>query len=149
MHSLVASVQHQSSIMSCMIQYGLHMVQALEAHKTAQMPRVYYAWQDMLNNYPAGQVPYTPIIPLLHGLRASLDLLSSEGFENVVKRHHRYAPWPHLPLPFHSWSKHNRGSAFVEVIKILRLRCFRLGPHDPPALWPAGTSRPTLLRGLR
>ncbi|KAK9842890.1 hypothetical protein WJX74_003974 [Apatococcus lobatus] len=64
---------------------------ALEAHKTAKMPRVYFAWQDMLNNYPGGQVPYTPIIPLLHGLRASLDLLSSEGFDNVVKRHHRLA----------------------------------------------------------
>ena len=35
------------------------------------------------------QVPYTPIIPLLYGLRASLDLLASEGFDNVVKRHHR------------------------------------------------------------
>ena len=35
------------------------------------------------------QVPYTPIIPLLYGLRASLDLLASEGFENVVKRHNR------------------------------------------------------------
>ena len=35
------------------------------------------------------QVPYTPIIPLLYGLRASLDLLASEGFDNVIKRHNR------------------------------------------------------------
>ena len=35
------------------------------------------------------QVPYTPIIPLLYGLRASLDLLAAEGFDNVVKRHNR------------------------------------------------------------
>ena len=66
----------------------------MEAHKTAKMPRVYFSWQDMLNNYPAGQVPYTPIIPILHGLRASLDLLAAEGFDNVVKRHHRYGWLP-------------------------------------------------------
>ncbi len=77
----------------------LCLVQAMEAHKTAKMARCYFSWQDMLNNYPAGQVPYTPIIPVLHGLRASLDLMSAEGFDNVIKRHNRsVVKWQSEPL---------------------------------------------------
>ncbi|RHN57893.1 putative transaminase [Medicago truncatula] len=33
--------------------------------------------------------PYTPSIPLLYGLRAALDLIFEEGFENVILRHKR------------------------------------------------------------
>ena len=64
---------------------------AIAASKTAKLPRVYYDWADMLRTNPSGNVPYTPEVQLLYGLRASLKLLREEGFENVVARHHRLA----------------------------------------------------------
>lgn len=69
-----------------------HMVQALEARKGAKLKRVYYDLEDMLATNPSGNVPYTPSIPLLYGMREALRLLKSEGMENVVARHHRWAP---------------------------------------------------------
>ncbi|KAK9828747.1 hypothetical protein WJX72_001909 [[Myrmecia] bisecta] len=64
---------------------------ALAARKSAKSKRCYYDFEDMLKTNPGGNVPYTPSIPLLYGLRESLALLKSEGFENVIKRHHRLA----------------------------------------------------------
>ena len=62
-------------------------LQALEAKKSAQLKKTYFDWEDWLKNHP--NTPYTPIIPLLHGLDKSLALLKSEGFDNVIARHHR------------------------------------------------------------
>ncbi len=57
--------------------------------KSAKLPRMYYDWDWQLGMNPSGNVPYTPSIPLLYGLRASLDLLLDEGIANVVTRHQR------------------------------------------------------------
>ena len=64
--------------------------QALEARKSAKLPRVYYDWDDQLGPNASGNTPYTPIAQLLYGLQASLALLKAEGFDNVVKRHYRW-----------------------------------------------------------
>ncbi|GMH33806.1 hypothetical protein BSKO_01640 [Bryopsis sp. KO-2023] len=64
---------------------------ALEARKTATLPRVYYDWDDQLKTNPEGNTPYTPSLHLLYGLRESLRLLKQEGMENVVARHKRLA----------------------------------------------------------
>lgn len=64
---------------------------ALEARKTAKLPRVYYDWDDQLKTNPGGNTPYTPSLHLLYGLRESLRLLRQEGMENVVARHRRLA----------------------------------------------------------
>jgi len=45
----------------------------------------------MLATNPSGNVPYTPVLPLLHGLRESIRLLRMEGMENVNARHARLA----------------------------------------------------------
>ena len=45
---------------------------------------------DMLRLNPSGNVPYTPSLPLLYGMQASLKLLRDEGMQNVVARHHRW-----------------------------------------------------------
>ena len=66
-------------------------MQALEARKNAKLKRCYYDLEDMLQTNPSGNMPYTPSIPLLYGLRESLRLLKAEGMENVVARHHRLA----------------------------------------------------------
>lgn len=54
--------------------------------------RVYYDFADMLRTNPSGNVPYTPILPLLYGMEASLKLLAEEGMPNVAARHHRCGP---------------------------------------------------------
>jgi hypothetical protein len=41
----------------------------------------------------SGNVPYTPSLMLLHGLKESLAMLREEGMANVVARHHRRAGW--------------------------------------------------------
>ena len=64
--------------------------QALEARKSAKLPRVYYDWDDQLGPNATGNTPYTPIAQLLYGLQESLALLKAEGFDNVVKRHYRW-----------------------------------------------------------
>ena len=45
----------------------------------------------MLATNPSGGVPYTPVLPLLYGLREALTLLEQEGIENAWARHHRLA----------------------------------------------------------
>jgi alanine-glyoxylate transaminase/serine-glyoxylate transaminase/serine-pyruvate transaminase len=64
---------------------------ALEASKTGGMERCYFSFEDMVATNDQGYFPYTPPTPLLHGLRASLDLLFDEGLENVYARHYRLA----------------------------------------------------------
>jgi alanine-glyoxylate transaminase/serine-glyoxylate transaminase/serine-pyruvate transaminase len=59
--------------------------------KTAKLPRVYYSFEDQLKTNPSGNVPYTPSLMLLHGLKESLAMLREEGMGNVVARHHRLA----------------------------------------------------------
>ena len=65
---------------------------ALEASKSAKLPRSYWSWDEMLANNRNGFFPYTPATNLLYGLREALRmLLEDEGLENVFKRHDRHA----------------------------------------------------------
>ncbi|KAG2490049.1 hypothetical protein HYH03_011514 [Edaphochlamys debaryana] len=65
---------------------------ALDHMKTAKLKRVYYDFADMLRTNPSGNVPYTPTLSLLYGMRESLKMLREEGgMEAVAARHHRLA----------------------------------------------------------
>jgi alanine-glyoxylate transaminase/serine-glyoxylate transaminase/serine-pyruvate transaminase len=64
---------------------------ALEASKTARLPRSYWSWDEMLGPNRSGFFPYTPATNLLHGLREALALLMAEGLDNVFARHARHA----------------------------------------------------------
>lgn len=64
---------------------------ALAARSSASLQRKYWDWDWQLPMNKQGQVPYTPSLPLLFGLRESLKLLTEEGIANVVKRHQRLA----------------------------------------------------------
>ncbi len=64
---------------------------ALEAMKTALLPRSYWAWDDIIALNRDGYWPYTPNTNLLYGLSESLDMLVEEGLENVFARHRRWA----------------------------------------------------------
>ena len=60
---------------------------ALAAAKSARMPRCYFDYRDMVTANAGGYFPYTPSIPMLYGLRESLQMLLEEGLENVFYRH--------------------------------------------------------------
>lgn len=65
---------------------------ALEASKSAGLPRSYWAWDEMVANGKGGYFPYTPATNLLFGLREALAmLLDEEGLEAVFARHQRHA----------------------------------------------------------
>jgi alanine-glyoxylate transaminase/serine-glyoxylate transaminase/serine-pyruvate transaminase len=64
---------------------------ALEASKSARLPRAYWAWDEMLSNGKNGYFPYTPATNLLYGLREALKmLLDEEGLDAVFARHQRH-----------------------------------------------------------
>jgi aspartate aminotransferase-like enzyme len=42
-----------------------------------------------ISNNATGYTPYTPNLPILYGLRKSLDMLFAEGLDNVYARHFR------------------------------------------------------------
>jgi alanine-glyoxylate transaminase/serine-glyoxylate transaminase/serine-pyruvate transaminase len=64
---------------------------ALEARHNAKSRRCFLDIQDQMTHNAGGYFPYTPSIPLLYGLRKSIDLLLGEGLQNVFARHHRLA----------------------------------------------------------
>ncbi len=78
-----------------MLPAGLAIVafsqKALALTETATFPRCFLDLKDQMAQNALGFTPYTPSTPMLHGLRAALDLLLEEGLENVYARHHRLA----------------------------------------------------------
>jgi alanine-glyoxylate transaminase/serine-glyoxylate transaminase/serine-pyruvate transaminase len=64
---------------------------ALEATKTARLPRSYWDWEPMLRDNRTGFFPYTPATNLLFGLKEALRMLLDEGLANVFARHARHA----------------------------------------------------------
>jgi alanine-glyoxylate transaminase/serine-glyoxylate transaminase/serine-pyruvate transaminase len=78
-----------------MLPTGLAIVgvsqRALERRQTANLPRTFLSFDDMMKANATGHFPYTPATQLFHGMRAALDMLFEEGLENVVARHHRLA----------------------------------------------------------
>jgi alanine-glyoxylate transaminase / serine-glyoxylate transaminase / serine-pyruvate transaminase len=63
---------------------------ALEAAKTAALPRSYWDWAEMLPANANGFFPYTPATNLLYGLAEAIDMLHEEGLDNVFARHQRH-----------------------------------------------------------
>ncbi len=63
---------------------------ALEAHKSAGLPRHYFDWSEMVKR---GFRSFMGTVPtsFFYGLRESVRLIEEEGLEEVVARHHRLA----------------------------------------------------------
>jgi alanine-glyoxylate transaminase / serine-glyoxylate transaminase / serine-pyruvate transaminase len=78
-----------------MLPAGLGIVcaspKALALYDQAKLPRVFFDFGDMRKANTTGYFPYTPSLPLLYGLRESIEMLLEEGLENVFARHHRLA----------------------------------------------------------
>ena len=63
---------------------------ALEAAQQARLPRSFWAWDEIVAMNKDGYWPYTPNTNLLYGLSESLDMLLTEGLDNVFARHARW-----------------------------------------------------------
>jgi len=72
---------------------GLNAVsrKALDASKSARLPRSYWDWEAMIRDNKMGFFPYTPATNLLYGLREALRMLLEEGLDRVLARHLRHA----------------------------------------------------------
>lgn len=72
---------------------GLNAIseKALEASKSAKLPRSFWDWEAMLAANQKGFFPYTPATNLLYGLREAIQMLEEEGLQNVFTRHDRHA----------------------------------------------------------
>jgi alanine-glyoxylate transaminase / serine-glyoxylate transaminase / serine-pyruvate transaminase len=64
---------------------------AIEASKSARLPRSYWDWDPIIAANQAGFWPYTSATNLLYGLREALSMLREEGLDDVFARHARHA----------------------------------------------------------
>jgi alanine-glyoxylate transaminase/serine-glyoxylate transaminase/serine-pyruvate transaminase len=64
---------------------------AIEASRLAQLPKSFWAWDEILELNRSGYWPYTPNTNLLYGLNEALDMLLAEGLDHVFARHQRWA----------------------------------------------------------
>ena len=78
-----------------MLPAGLAIVaisdKAIEASKTANLPRFFFDFKQMEQMTDQGGFPYTPPMQLLTGLQHSIELLLTEGLEAVFSRHFKMA----------------------------------------------------------
>lgn len=74
---------------------------AMEATKTAGLPRTYFDIRDMEAGYETGGYPYTPPVGMLNGLKEASAMLQAEGLDNVFARHRRIADGVRAAV--HAW----------------------------------------------
>ena len=76
-----------------MVPPGLAMVsvseKAWQAHSQANMPRYYWDFSKARDFLLKGQTPWTPAISVFYALDVTLDLMLSEGLDNIFARHAR------------------------------------------------------------
>jgi alanine-glyoxylate transaminase / serine-glyoxylate transaminase / serine-pyruvate transaminase len=64
---------------------------ALEANRTATLPRAFWDWREIIAMNAEGYWPTTPNTNLLYALHESLEMLLGEGLDHVFARHERWA----------------------------------------------------------
>ncbi len=64
---------------------------ALEASKTAKLPKAFWAWDEIVEMNQGGYWPYTPSTNLLYGLHESLEMILGQGLPAIFARHRRWA----------------------------------------------------------
>ncbi|HSV80712.1 MAG TPA: aminotransferase class V-fold PLP-dependent enzyme [Ramlibacter sp.] len=64
---------------------------AIAASKLAQLPKAFWAWDEIVEMNQTGYWPYTPNTNLLYGLAEAMAMLEAEGLPNVFARHQRLA----------------------------------------------------------
>lgn len=64
---------------------------AIEASKSARLPKAFWAWDEIIEMNKTGYFPYTPSTNLLYGLSEACDMLLANGLEATFARHQRWA----------------------------------------------------------
>jgi len=64
---------------------------ALEAARTARLPRSFWGWDEILEMNRTGYWPYTPATNLLYALSEAIEMIEAEGLPQVFARHQRLA----------------------------------------------------------
>ena len=64
---------------------------AIEASKTATLPKAFWAWDEILESNKTGYWPTTPSTNLLYGLHEAIAMIEAEGLDAVFARHQRLA----------------------------------------------------------
>ena len=64
---------------------------AIEASKTAKLPKAFWAWDEILESNKTGYWPTTPSTNLMYGLHVALEMILAEGLDHVFARHQRLA----------------------------------------------------------
>ncbi len=64
---------------------------AIEASKTAKLPKSYWAWDEIIEMNKTGYFPYTPATNLLYGLHEALEMIEAEGLDKIFARHKRWS----------------------------------------------------------
>lgn len=64
---------------------------AIEASKTAKLPKAFWAWDEILESNKTGYWPTTPSTNLMYGLHEALEMILAEGLDHAFARHQRLA----------------------------------------------------------
>jgi alanine-glyoxylate transaminase/serine-glyoxylate transaminase/serine-pyruvate transaminase len=64
---------------------------ALEANKKSNLIKAFWAWDEILESNKNGYWPTTPSTNLMYGLHETMEMIMTEGLDNVFKRHDRLA----------------------------------------------------------
>ncbi|MGH8035112.1 MAG: pyridoxal-phosphate-dependent aminotransferase family protein, partial [Lysobacterales bacterium] len=73
------------------ISFNVVSPRAMEASKSARLPKAFWAWDEIIEMNKTGYWPYTPNTNLLYGLSEALDMLLEQGLNAVFARHQRWA----------------------------------------------------------
>ncbi|MGH8830760.1 MAG: pyridoxal-phosphate-dependent aminotransferase family protein [Polaromonas sp.] len=72
------------------ISFNVVSPRAMEASKSARLPKAFWAWDEIIEMNKTGYWPYTPNTNLLYGLSEACDMLLEQGLEAVFARHRRW-----------------------------------------------------------
>ena len=73
------------------ISFNAVSAKALEASKSARLPKSFWAWDEIMDMNQTGYWPSTPNTNLLYGLNEACDMLLEHGLQAVFARHLRWA----------------------------------------------------------
>jgi alanine-glyoxylate transaminase/serine-glyoxylate transaminase/serine-pyruvate transaminase len=72
------------------ISFNALSVKAIEASKTAKLPKAFWAWDEIIEMNKSGYWPSTPNTNLIYGLSEACDILLAHGLDVVFARHQRW-----------------------------------------------------------
>ncbi len=73
------------------ISFNAVSAKAIEASKTAMLPKAFWAWDEIIEMNKTGYWPSTPNTNLLYALSEACDMLLEHGLDVVFARHQRWA----------------------------------------------------------